>query len=201
MLPHHTMLVCKRSSCPRVTAPSKPCSSPDLGTVSLAGHLKTALERVLPQHGAEHDSGKAQHVLDSGRANWPSQLGQHVNSAASNEQALRAEAASDLAGTAVPVKRPAHLTHTGASPGRTDEHADADSRGHSEANEARPAGDAHMQLHVDSNSAMTEATAQRLIEALNNHHTGLEQTSRTLSEASTHLRDVCLLLKGPRHRF
>ncbi|CAL5227506.1 g10491 [Coccomyxa viridis] len=56
-------------------------------------------------------------------------------------------------------------------------------------------------LNPDSNTAMTEATAQRLVEALNAYHTGLEDTSQTLSEASRHLKDVCLLLKGPRHRF
>ena len=48
---------------------------------------------------------------------------------------------------------------------------------------------------------MTEATAQRLIEAFNAHHKSLEETSQTLSEASRHLKDACLLLRGPRHKF
>lgn len=49
--------------------------------------------------------------------------------------------------------------------------------------------------------AMTEATAQLLIDALNAHHTSLADTSQTLAQASSDLKDVCLLLKGPRHKF
>ena len=108
------------------------------------------LQRVLPQHGAAHGSGKVQHVQASGRASQPSQLGQHLSSATSNEQGLGAEAAPDLAGTAVPVKRSAHLTPTGAAHGQADEHADAGSSGHAAADEARPAGATHRQVHVDS---------------------------------------------------
>ena len=95
--------------------------------------------------------------------------------------------------TAVPSNRPARLTPTGTTHGGTDEHADAGPSAY--------AGADHRQHLLSGSPAMTEATAQRLIQALISNHASLEETSRTLSEASTQLRDVVVLLKGPRRRL
>ena len=56
-------------------------------------------------------------------------------------------------------------------------------------------------LHDKGDVAMTEGTAHQLIEALNAHQRSISESSQTLTEASRQLKDACLLLKGPRHRF
>ena len=158
----------------------------------MAGHLRIALERALPRNSVQQDAKKAHHVRATRNPDQPLQLG-HRLSGPNSERGSEAGASFDTVERAVPSKRPAHLTPTGITHGRTDEHADAGSTEY--------AGGAHRQHLVSGSPAMTEATAQRLIEALNSHHTSLEETSRTLSEASTQLRDVIHLLKGPRHRL
>ena len=166
---------------------------PDVSVSCLTGHVRAALQRALPQHGAQHVSGKAHPVWAGGRADQPLQLGHQLSNAASSEQGSDVGAASDLGGTAVPLKRPAHPVPIGTTDRGAGEPTDAGSSEH--------AVDAHRQALGNGSTAMTEATAQRLIDALNAHHTGLAETSQALSQASSDLKGVCLLLKGPRHRF
>ena len=102
-----------------------------------------------------------------------------------------AGAPSDMAESAVAIKNQSGPALIGGSNGMTDEHADAVA--------GECIGDAHRQRVANGHKAMTEATAQRLIAALHSHHVSLEETSRTLSEASRQLRDVCVLLNRRKH--
>ena len=52
-----------------------------------------------------------------------------------------------------------------------------------------------------SDVVMSEAAAQRLIDALNAHNASLSESSQTLCEASRQLKDACLLLQGRKHRL
>ena len=153
----------------------------------MAGYLQSALQRALSQHSAESGPGKVQHAQAAKRRVQP------FSSAASSNPRWEAGASSDLVESAVAAEHPSKRPPTDGRHGPTNKYADA---GISEA-----AGDAHTQLLTGSSTAMTEATAQRLINALNSHHRSLEEASQTLSEASRQLRDGCLLLNRHKHRL
>ena len=59
------------------------------------------------------------------------------------------------------------------------------------------AGGADLQQHsIHDKSTLTEATALRLLQALNEHRASLFEISETLCEASRQLKEASLLLKG-----
>lgn len=168
---------------------------PSVIKLRTAGHLRTVLQKALPQHVAQRLPGQAvstQHEAAQTKER-SLQIQQPVSIAASGMQESDASMPTAAIATAHPSRRLSQSPQDNSTQRQTNKHARASDHGLD--------GTIHGNVRTSGNEAMTEATAQRLVAALALHHSTLEQTSQTLAEASRELKDACLLLKGPRHRI
>ena len=153
------------------------------------------LRRALPQQPARHQPKDGNRLISQSYAQ-PSQASLAAGSAASVEREQPEEQThSQSYDRGWPEQRGATL-----SANERDGEVQHDSVQHASQQSSLGtgrAGGADLKEHMlHDKSELTEATALRLLQALDEHRASLDKTSQTLCEASRQLKEASLLLKG-----
>ena len=155
------------------------------------------MRRALPQQPAQH-LREDELATASQKHAQPSQAGLAAGSAASTEREQPNEGRhSQSYGRRSPEQKLAALAATERG---GEIHYDSMQRASQDGSLGTGrAGGADLEQHnIHDESKLTEATALRLLQALNEHHASLLKASQTLCEASRQLKQASLLLKGHR---